>query len=387
MQKNEGVYYVMGQAVKEKLYRQITKILFDYELSTKELHKVENTFLGRAMIKSVESISRRTNVSYDDTDEDIKELVEAVSKDIVENVQSYLRKKLHIDLGALIAISSLYYEGAEAHGNIYFALEQINEKAIEVCLTKEDDQIDLEPNNWKTIRKWLEITNGSDEDKSRGLLFMYKNGKWTMKGIALEKNISSKCLRFCFQRHMKWKLYQGKDNILNYSEGHFSKPLFEQKQKFEEMANAILQHDSTREQKTKSLWELVDNAIAQKHGTILVILFGEKAQEEADRICKDSTGTRAQGKLNDAIMVKRLTAVDGAVLIDEYGNVLAYGVILDSVEGINVEPEPGRGSRFLSGQKYAKSLQKTGYVGLVVIVSEDGMVNFYSTERGDVKCK
>ena len=69
-------------------------------------------------------------------------------------------------------------------------------------------------------------------------------------------------------------------------------------------------------------------------------------------------------------MVRRVTSIDGAVLLDDEGRCHAVGVILDG--RATPDGRPSRGSRYNSALRYV-----TGAEGptLAVVISEDGRVD------------
>lgn len=82
----------------------------------------------------------------------------------------------------------------------------------------------------------------------------------------------------------------------------------------------------------------------------------------------------------DEKLIQQISSIDGAVLMDTNQNVYAYGVVLDGNAGI--KGEPSRGARYNCSYKYIASLssREIAVKALAVIISEDGMVNFYDTE-------
>lgn len=114
------------------------------------------------------------------------------------------------------------------------------------------------------------------------------------------------------------------------------------------------------------IWDLVRGALEQKHGTLLVV--SEHAAEEAERLAAQATPVKPIS-LSDAL-IRRVTGIDGAVLVDVTGRCHAIGVILD---GVAVpDGDPARGARFNSAKRYvANATAKT----VALVVSEDGHVN------------
>jgi hypothetical protein len=77
-----------------------------------------------------------------------------------------------------------------------------------------------------------------------------------------------------------------------------------------------------------------------------------------------------------------LTAIDGAILLEPDGTAVAIGVILD---GTAAEAgDPSRGARFNSALRY---LSSTSHPTLIILVSEDGMINLLPDLRPRVSRK
>jgi hypothetical protein len=116
----------------------------------------------------------------------------------------------------------------------------------------------------------------------------------------------------------------------------------------------------------KRLWRIVETATAQPHGTLIVV--SARAAEEAVRLGHQCTRVEPVVLTDD--MVRRVTSIDGAVLLDEEGRCHAVGVILDG--RATDKGRPARGSRFNSAQRYAADAAAPT---IVVVVSEDGRVD------------
>ena len=97
--------------------------------------------------------------------------------------------------------------------------------------------------------------------------------------------------------------------------------------------------------------------------------MSEQAAEEAARLAAQSSTPVEPTHLADEL-VRRVTSIDGAVLVDTTGKCHAIGVILD---GIAIEGgDPARGARFNSAGRYVATAKgKT----VALVVSEDGHVN------------
>ncbi|GAB2787349.1 hypothetical protein HNQ93_002746 [Hymenobacter luteus] len=120
------------------------------------------------------------------------------------------------------------------------------------------------------------------------------------------------------------------------------------------------------------LWELTLKATAQTNGTILVI--SEGAAQEAARLTRQCF--RVAPRLMTPSVLRLVTNIDGAVLIDPAGTCYAIGVILD---GLATEKgDSSRGSRYNSALRYVETSR---YPVLVVVVSEDGWIDLLPPMR------
>lgn len=114
------------------------------------------------------------------------------------------------------------------------------------------------------------------------------------------------------------------------------------------------------------LWELTLKATAQTNGTILVI--SEGAAQEAARLTRQCF--RVAPRLMTPSVLRLVTNIDGAVLVDPAGTCHAIGVILD---GLATEKgDSSRGSRYNSALRYVESSR---YAVLAIVVSEDGYID------------
>lgn len=117
---------------------------------------------------------------------------------------------------------------------------------------------------------------------------------------------------------------------------------------------------------SKRLWELAMAAADAEHGTMLVV--SAEAQAEAVRL--QAQALSVHPSQIDAGLVRQVTRIDGAVLVDPTGALMAVGVILDGTA--TSEGDRARGARFNSAVRYLASASKPT---LIVLVSEDGMLD------------
>lgn len=135
--------------------------------------------------------------------------------------------------------------------------------------------------------------------------------------------------------------------------------------------------DHVRRRFTKSaadegaLWNLVNIATRQRHGTMIVI--SGDAEKEADRLEDQSTVFQEPLPLSPEILLM-LSSIDGALLVDLSGTCHAAGVILDGT-AMKGKGTRSRGSRYNSAIGYINAADAKGSECLIVVVSEDGIIN------------
>jgi hypothetical protein len=123
------------------------------------------------------------------------------------------------------------------------------------------------------------------------------------------------------------------------------------------------------------VWGIIGAAMEQKHGTTIVV--SAAAAQEANRLSSQSTPI--EPTIMTPELVKRLSCIDGAILIDPRGEAHAVGVILDGQATPKVTPT--RGARYNSAVRYVESVNGGPYTACAVVVSEDGSVDLLPNIR------
>ena len=222
----------------------------------------------------------------------------------------------------------------------------------------------------RTIRKLLEVASG----KSVALL---ANGSSVHGFGRLAESYdpnSETVFEVVVIGHGNWDLRHAGMTLMHVDNGtpHLpERPLA--KEKFEDIARRVFASSGCD---TEALWRLATTAAEAEHGTMLVA--SASASEEASRL-----GSQAMviepAELSDEL-VRQVTSIDGAVLVDPQGRCHAIGVILDGVA--TSEGDRSRGARFNSAVRYL-STAKTPTV--IILVSEDGMVNLLPDLRPRIR--
>ena len=122
------------------------------------------------------------------------------------------------------------------------------------------------------------------------------------------------------------------------------------------------------EEQVDRIVSLAREAEKEEHGTILVVSAGAKC--EAERLA--TQGTCISPKRLTPELLRNLTPIDGAILLNPEGECYAFGVVLD---GKATEiGDPARGARYNSAIRYVKSSKLPC---LTIVVSEDGGIDFF----------
>ena len=293
--------------------------------------------------------------------------------------ERYMRDFFHLHMEDITGISSFYYEGAVAEGTMCFFIAPGDELLIELADNKYSMKIPFCGANIKKIRKMLEITKSEGRQNLFALAFSF-DGEWKLDGFAdcISNNVH--WIRIDFIKHMVWDMYWGSERIIRYSCGRYIDPETTYEDIFEKKLSSLCDGDGSK------LWGLVNAAIGQKHGTTLVIICEENkiVRKEIERLLKGSIGTMLSTRKDVNVLkpeyVSGLTTVDGALILDHKGRAYGYGMIFASKGIKRIKRDSGRGARFNSAKFYIADLAQRGKKAIAVIVSEDGMVNFYSTE-------
>jgi hypothetical protein len=264
---------------------------------------------------------------------------------------------------ALNIISALPYEGAGAVGELIFAHADSEAVDLRVRFNKP-----VRINEHKLARKIIEMSG-------QGLLCVNHGAKGIIGLGMLHASEADDVIRVSFSGHYKWDLYYKNRLLMRTAFGVPSLPSVRLKEEaFRSNARRILPHiDGVAERR---LWSIVEAAMEQRHGTIIVI--SEAAEEEARRLKKQSLGIAPIELTRD--LAHRLSGIDGALLIDPKGICYAIGVILDGMA--TNDGDLSRGARYNSASRYISSAKSPT---MCLVVSEDGYVNLLPKLRPQIR--
>ncbi|UPM56367.1 DNA integrity scanning protein DisA nucleotide-binding domain protein [Gottfriedia acidiceleris] len=283
---------------------------------------------------------------------------------------------VHEDLSSTIndihIISSLKYEGLECKGTILFQSLRKNEKNVaEIIKLNKSVKI----NDHKRIRKLLEITNKElvlvvDINTLEAFGFKKMDSHDSYDFLLLEDHILIN-----FTGWFSWDCIINGEPKFNFKNLQLKFPISTNNSTsyFKDKLHATFNPNKTNK---KHLIRLFDAIKEQKKGTMLVILDSDNVKKEADRL--EDSGTLIDPELIEPEIIKQISKIDGAVIIDPEGICYAFGVILDG----NLTPgDPARGARFNSAQRYLYTKRENNINCLIVVVSEDGYIDIITTSQ------
>lgn len=268
----------------------------------------------------------------------------------------------------LNALSAMKYENEINRGSI-IALKTNRDDLFEEIVKNYDVSLELSspikivPDNYKKIRKLLEITQAE--------LSLLINDKKEVFAIGkMKKESSCEFYKISFTKFLEWKYYKNEEEYLRFSN---ILPSFPEKGTGIQNEDVELLTKTFGKKYLSKLQKLIENATKQKHGTMVVIT--ENAKEEVDRLGASGipiSPTRLADK-----QVEAVTSIDGAIICDKEGVCYAIGAILDGK--VSNDADSSRGARYNSAIRYRDMRREDGKKTFIVIVSEDGYIDCVST--------
>lgn len=260
-------------------------------------------------------------------------------------------------------LSLLKYEGEENRGKILFAPPSYSQNFIEF-----EKEISLrDRKSLRSIRKLLEISN------ENVALFCDSEDIVGVGTVDTENKFgNSSKMSIQFKGHGSWELRDWKNNIImdvKYGVPKLPKQAINE-EAFLEICNKTFGSADVFCYYDK-LWDFVDTAKKQKHGTMIVV--SDNAKEEAKRLSKNSFAIVPK-EINDLNFIYSLTSIDGAVMLDQTGKCYSIGCILDGLSEEDIA-DNSRGARYNSALRYINYCVSKNIKVLIVVISEDGMIN------------
>lgn len=248
-------------------------------------------------------------------------------------------------------IANYEYEGAPCKGKIVFTngVHDIVRFIQPVALSIE---------NVKKIRKMLEMSN-----ESTCLIATISRGE--IVGIDDFKNHKESYLLEFIDVNM-WDLSCDGKHIVKYLNGQYRLP----ENKFDNHLLLKKCDEKFKKNYDKDIVNIIKVASCQKHGTMVII--SPTAKEESAALVGEGKGTAIHEKnlINEnKDLILGLCSIDGAFMIDPFGNCSGIGLILSNPNSGKGNPE--RGSRYNSAVNYINNNKSS----IAVVISEDGMID------------
>lgn len=265
----------------------------------------------------------------------------------------YFKGEMGSDLGsAMSSVAAQPYEGRTGVGTMIMARD--SEYRLELAFERP-----IRLTRTRALRKALEMT---DPD-----LNLVTDGSVALGLGRLREDYeadSEVAFRLRVTGRGRWELEHAGVRLLEVADGHARVPRQRlHHSTFADVVGRLFGDDGDVDR----LWDLARAASRQAHGTMLVV--HGNAQEEAIRLSPPAMGTKP--KLLDESTLLAVSAIDGAIIVDPRGRCHAIGAILDGRAAPGVG-DASRGARFNSAHRY---LAEAGRQCLIIIVSEDGMIN------------
>jgi hypothetical protein len=258
---------------------------------------------------------------------------------------------------ALNVISSLPYEGQGTVGEILFAPPNSDQVSTRVRFEKA-----VPLSQQRLARKVVEMSGEH--------LSCICQGSDGIRGLGATNEKAKDVFRVVFTGHYRWDLYFGQLLLMKVAFGVPKLPITSlNAEKFCSTVRRIFGDVGTTSE--QRLWTLVETSMEQRHGTVVVV--SDQAAEEARRLKGQAIGIEPTSLSQD--LVRKLSIIDGAILVSPTGICFAIGVILD---GIATDyGDSSRGARYNSAIRYFVSSSSAKRRTLCVVISADGYVDMF----------
>jgi len=265
-------------------------------------------------------------------------------------------------------ISSVYYESNTSKGKIVFSTNDLiyegHQNVEKILMLKE--RVFLK--NKRLVRKLLEICNDdvsllSDGKYVYGICRLVGKYNNELEDIFVVEYLDAYSWQFLYSNKKLFEVDYEKiylpQNKITYSE-------------FRKRINELFKDVSS--EKIGKLYLIMIEAIKQKHGTMIII--SKNAKSETERL--KSQAFRVEEKEITPEIVKEITSIDGAVLIDTDCKCYGIGVILDGMA--TNSGDTARGARYNSAIRYVETIKNKEKFSdcLAIVISEDGYVDIIS---------
>ena len=327
-----------------------------------EFHRISlfDSLIQGFLEESLDTMYRPRAAAYpQDISTDKKEVMRAAALDFVGwSISKVCESRSSWEfLDTCNYVSSLKYEGDVSIGKLIICQKEHPNLDIVLKLVSP-----VKLAEYKKFRKLLEIASRDLSLYSDGTKIL---GWGKIKGEYDEQN--QDLLTINFNGSYKWELVHGSHTMLVVEHTVPSLPKIKIKREiFDDLLKRTFLEISS--ESIENLWRIVSAAEEQKHGALLII--SNEPEKEANRLANQSTVIEPT-LLNESL-IRNVTSIDGAILLDSSGICHSIGIILDGISTDKGTSE--RGARYNSAIRYVENNKKKC---IAVIISEDGMVDLY----------
>jgi len=284
-----------------------------------------------------------------------------------------------LNVDALNAISSQFYEGQKCEGCLEFYLTPREVK--DNISIRFNDSLHFSKKNARKIRKILEVANDKQSIYASGLNHnIYALGKKSNMNEKEKAKIPMFSVNFL--GYMSWVLLHFNKPILKFSESKYVIPK-NYNLLHPNMGKTIKELFHWNDDYIRDFEDIFNLAALQKHGSLIIIT--NNAEGESLRLCSCNRGfivsDNDKNRLNlskHLDIINSITSIDGAVIIDEYMNCFSIGIILDGLALVKGKSEIG--ARYNSAYNYIAGKKKENIDTYCAIVfSEDKSIDLITT--------
>jgi hypothetical protein len=339
-------------------------------------------FIEKSILFAISNSDNLASLPIVDKDEFVRKVAKEHLKEIFGSMGiGYLVEEAFT---VFSIVSTQKYEKERSEGFIIFP--QTRDIPISVEFSK---GIDIARRNYRVIRKVLEFS------KNPNFSLVAYDGK--IVGISDTNLIHTKSLLIRFYENT-WEVCMYDPSLIIKSKNIFTLdignmrflPLIRIKNGLPEIPEIKFDRDYLRETLTstfknipkeslRKLTEIVSASSRLGHGLIIIITTSNIARMEASRLTYKSFQIKPFSLFeNDELnieLLRSITSIDGAIIIDLDGICYGIGIILDGdISGIE---NPSRGARYNSPLRYIETRNNEA---VAIVVSDDGMVDIISTK-------
>jgi len=334
-----------------------------------------SSFLEINMIEMIKEINIVNDTLSDEknfTALDYKEIIRKAAKLFISECLGM--NMLNDIYNQINNISSIYYESNTSKGKIVFTsgnfIYNKHPNIEKILMLKERVLL----KNKRLVRKLLEICNNdvsllSDGKYVYGICRLIGNYNDELEDIFIVEYLDVYSWQLLYSNKKLFKVDYEKvylpQNKITYSE-------------FKRRVSELFKGLSS--EKIGKLYSVMIEAVKQKHGTMIII--SKNARSETERL--KNQAFRVEENEITPLVVKEITSIDGAVLIDTDCKCYGIGVILDGMASNN--GNTARGARYNSAIRYVETIKNKENFSdcLAVVISEDGYVDLISKYTIDI---